>query len=229
MTPPADEAFRALLEKFPPELFERGETLIENTLLQTTDFAPPVEHGSAAAEPGAVPVVGYVVEGLVRGMWDKSSLAPAVRATAIVAGDGRWVGVDAFQFGKNLFRYVALAPTTASIFPVAYMQEEAAREVLFDALRCVSQNWCTTASVMSLGADTLGRRTLLLLFDISRLHPRPELEVRQKDIADMLGVTRQTLQPILKELEKRKLITLGYGEIVIDDPIDLVRRLRKKG
>jgi CRP-like cAMP-binding protein len=221
-------AIEALLERHPPQVFERGETLIETTLLETTDFAPHSDPGAAPSVPGAHPLVGYVVEGLVRGMWNRNTIAPSNRATATVAGDGRWIGADAFKFGKNLFRYAALTPTSASIFPLSYMEEEAPRAVLHDALRSVSLDWCTTASVLSLGADTLARRTLLLLYDMSRLHPRPELEVRQKDIADMLGVARQTLQPILKGIETRGLIHLGYGEILIDDPADLVRRLRRK-
>lgn len=225
---PVQASLRALLEKFPPESFERGATLIDSPLLETADFEPTAESGAPNTEAEAAPRVGFVVEGLVRGTWNRSPIAPQNRATAIVAGDGRWIGADAFKFGKNLFRYAALTPTVASTFPLSYILDEAPREVLLDALRSVSLNWCTMASVLSLGNDTLGRRTLLLLYDLSRLHPRPELEVRQKDIADMLGVTRQTLQPILKGYEKRGLISLGYQEIVIADPVDLVNRLRRK-
>jgi hypothetical protein len=210
-------------------MFERGETLIETVLLETMDFAPKSGPGGGAPVTESAPLVGYIVEGLVRGMWNKNTLAPRSRATAIVAGDGRWIGAEAFKFDKNLFRYIALTDTTATVVPLTYVVEEAPRAVLLDALRSVSLHWCTTASVLSLGADTLERRTLLLLYDLSRLHPRPELEVRQKDIADMLGIARQTLQPILKTFESRGLITLGYGEIVIGDPLDLVRKLRHKG
>lgn len=219
---------RELLERFPPEEFERGATVIDNFLLETNDFLPRSAADTPPGPPGAEPRVGFVQEGLVRGVWSGNTLAPAIRATAIVSGDGRWFGADVFQFGKNLFRYVALVPTTASLIPIAWIREEAPRGVLLDALACVSQNWCTAASVLSLGADTLNRRTLLLLYDMSRLHPRPELEVRQRDIADMLGVTRQTLAPILKKLEEKGLISLGYAEIVIGDPGDLVKKLRRK-
>jgi hypothetical protein len=224
-----ESALRLLLDRFPLETFECGEVLIENVLLETTDFTPSAGSRGAAAAAPVPSFVGYVAEGLVRGVWNRSTLAPLNRATAIVAGDGRWIGAEAFKFGKNLFRYAALTPTSAAVFPLAYMETEAPREVLGDALRSVSLDWCTAASVLSLGADTLDRRALLLLYDMSRLHPRPELEVRQKDIADMLGVSRQTLQPVLKRIEKRGLITLGYGEILIEDPNSLVRRLRRKG
>lgn len=209
-------------------MFERGETLLENSLLLTADFADPTDAREVPVEPGPPPHLGYVLEGLVRGVWDRNTLAPANRATAIVAGDRRWVGVDAFKFGKNLFRYAAMTPTTASIIPMAYLLNEAPRVVLLHALKSVSLDWCTSASVLSLRGDTVIRRTLLLLYDLSRLHPRPEIEVRQHDIADMLGVTRQTLEPVLKRLEGRGLISLGYREIVIGDPKDLVAELRGK-
>ncbi len=216
------------MAKFPPQVFERGETLLENILLETVDFADPADAAAVPAEPGPEPRLGYVHEGLVRGVWNRNTIAPANRATAIVAGDARWVGVDAFKYGKNLFRYDAMTPTRASIVPLAYLTDEAPRVVLLHALWSVSLDWCTSASVLSLGGDTLVRRTLLLLYDLRRLHPRPEIEVRQHDIADMLGVTRQTLQPVLKKLEQRGLVDLGYGEIVIGSPKDLVAELRRK-
>jgi hypothetical protein len=212
--PPDHPEMVAVLERFPPVEFERGQTLIRNTFRQRV----PAE-----------PALGYVFEGLVRGQWNRSSIAPKLRATAVIAGDRRWIGADAFKFGENIFKYVALTRTVASILPLAYVKQEASRRVLLDALHSVSLHWCTAASVLSLGGDTLYRRTLLLLYDMSRLHPRPEIEVRQADVADLLGVARQTLQPVLKTLERQNLITLGYGEISIGEAADLFAALRIEG
>ena len=158
-----------------------------------------------------------------------SAIAPGSRATAVVAGDGRWLGADAFKYGENLFRYEALTPTSASVIPLSWMREKAPRDVLLDALRTVSLDWCTRVSVLSLGSESLYRRTLLLLYDMARLHPRPEIEVRQRDVADLLGVARQTLQPVLKQLERQNLVQLGYGEISIGDASDLYAALRLDG
>jgi hypothetical protein len=221
----AEGSVQALLAAHPPQTFERGEVLIEDSLLQTSDLT--VADTTIEISPDAVHI-GYVVEGLVRGMWNRNSAAPMKRATAVLSGDGRWIGADAFKFGRNIFQYSALAPTSASIVPLRWMREHAPREVLVDFLRSVSLDWCTAASVLSLGADTLYRRALLLLYDMSRLHPRPEIEVRQTDVANMLGVARQTLSPILQKFEERGLIQLGYAEIVISDPKALMDRLRKK-
>jgi CRP-like cAMP-binding protein len=43
----------------------------------------------------------------------------------------------------------------------------------------------------------------------------------QRTIAAMLGVQRPSLNKILKDLEKKKLITLGYGQIQIEDAAGL--------
>ena len=71
-------AVREVLRKFRPRNFERGQTLIRNTYLQAE-----VQRSASLA---------YVLEGLVRGAWHRSAIAPQVRATAIVAGDRRWIG-----------------------------------------------------------------------------------------------------------------------------------------
>jgi hypothetical protein len=110
--------------------------------------------------------------------------------------------------------------------PLTYVVEEAPRALVVEALRCVSLDWCTVASVLSLGNESLERRTLLLLYNLFRLHPRPEIEVRQQDVADLLGVARQTLQPVLKRLEQVGLVTLGYGEICVGDADTLLAELR---
>jgi CRP-like cAMP-binding protein len=204
-----------LLHRFPARAFERGEVLIENTY----------------GQPARVrrPALAYVLEGLVRGVRNKSMVAPANRATVVVAGDGRWIGFDAFKFGENLLRYVAMTPTTAAVIPLDRLDLTTPSGILLHMLRDVSLQWWTVASVMSLGNDKLRRRTLLLLCDLRRLHARPEIELRQSDIADLLGVRRQTLQPVLKSLEKIGLISLGYREITIGDADDLIAELVKEG
>ena len=210
---PYSAAMAEVFARFPAERFERGDVLIENTFMQTNADR---DH----------PMLAYVHEGLVRGAWNRSKIAPRNRATAVIAGDHRWIGADAFKYGENLFRYIALTPTVASMVPLEFLTLNAPRQALIDALKSISLDWCTTASVVSLSAESLERRTMLLLYDMSRVHPRPELEVRQRDIADLLGVARQTMQPVLKRLEKAGLITLGYSEIVVSDAPRLFRELR---
>jgi CRP-like cAMP-binding protein len=200
-----------LLQQFPARRFDRGDILIENT------------YGQAGHTP--TPALAYVAEGLVRGVRNHSMVAPRNRSTVVIAGDGRWIGFDAFKFGENLLRYVALTHTAASVLPMEHVRKHLSEGILLHILQDVSLQWWTVASVMSLGNDTLERRTLLLLCDLRRLHARPEIEVRQRDIADLLGVARQTLHPVLKNLEKAGLLSLGYAEITIGDAAPLLQAL----
>lgn len=197
-----------------PADFEAGEVLIPNTYRQTD----AVDHVARLA---------FVRFGLVQGAWHHSTLAPQHRAAAVVAGDGRWIGLDALKFGENLFRYTALAPTRAHVVPLADLMQGAPAPVVFDVLESVSLAWCTSASLLSLSAAPLDLRVLLLLFDVSRLHPRPDLDLPQRVVAELVGVSRQALNPVLKDLERRGLIELGYSQIVVRDPTRLIEEIRR--
>ncbi|MCE9635337.1 MAG: helix-turn-helix domain-containing protein [Planctomycetes bacterium] len=213
-TQTAAQPDRWLREQYAAEHFERGAIVIENTFMQTD-------------AGGRTPLVAYVHEGLVRGVWHRDKIAPTSRATALVAGDGCWIGVDAFKHGENLFRYQALAPTVATILPMSSLKIEAPRAVVVHAMENLARDWCTAVSLLSLGNQTLTCRAMVLLHHMSRVHPRPEIEVRQQDLADMLGVARQSLQPVLKRLASGGLIDLGYGEIVVADSGRLFDELRR--
>ncbi|HEY0194148.1 MAG TPA: Crp/Fnr family transcriptional regulator [Kofleriaceae bacterium] len=52
-------------------------------------------------------------------------------------------------------------------------------------------------------------------------HPRRTIDLRQEQLAQMLGVSRQTTNQILKELEALGLVKLAYGEIEILDAAGL--------
>lgn len=52
-------------------------------------------------------------------------------------------------------------------------------------------------------------------------HPRRTVELRQDQLAQMLSVSRQTANQVLKELEAEGLIKVAYGEIEIIDTAGL--------
>jgi hypothetical protein len=207
------EGLRDLLDRFPPRSYARGDVLIENSYKRTEVLRQTW--------------LGYVVRGLVRGTWNHNLIAPDNRATTSIAGDGRWIGLDVFKYGENLFRYTAMAPTTASIVPLEYVERDAPRSVLLHALKSASLHWYTSAAVLGLGRYSLERRTLLLLYDMRRLHPRARIEVRQTDVADLLGVVRQTLHPVLVKIEAKGLIGLAYGAILIGEAAPLLAEARR--
>jgi hypothetical protein len=204
----------AFLASFRLRTFQPGQVLVFNTYGQT-DVQDRVAR------------VAYIRQGLVRGAWHRALLAPLHDTTTIVAGDRRWVGLDAFKYGENLFRYTALARTTAHVVPFQDLVERAPREVLLDALEGMSLAWCTASSVLSLSGLALDRRVMLLLYNVSRIHPRRKLELPQKVVADLVGVSRQALNPVLKRLERRGFVSLGYGALTIQQPSRLIDELRR--
>jgi CRP-like cAMP-binding protein len=52
-------------------------------------------------------------------------------------------------------------------------------------------------------------------------HPRRTVELRQDQLAQMLSVSRQTANQVLKDLEASGLIKVAYGEIEIIDTAGL--------
>lgn len=47
------------------------------------------------------------------------------------------------------------------------------------------------------------------------------LKLSQDDLADMLGVARQSLNRVLKELQKQQLIDIAYSSITLRDIMSL--------
>ncbi len=202
------------LSAFTLATFDAGEPVLANTYLQ-----------AGAANRDAH--VAYVHEGLVRGAWHRPAIAPSYDATVSVSGDRCWIGLDAFKYRENLFRYTALVPTTAFVLPLAALVDRAPRAVLLDALENASLAWCTAVSVVSLHGQGLERRVMLLLYNLRRLHPRPLLEVTQRVVSELLGVSRQALNPVLKDLEQRGFVRLGYGKLVVETSDRLIAELRR--
>jgi CRP-like cAMP-binding protein len=205
----------AFLKRFPPRSYDRGDAILLNA-------------STRPAERQEEPALGYVLDGLVRVTWLRGYGAPGNRASAAVAGDGRWIGADAFRAGENLFHYEALVPTSACLVPLAWVREKAPPSLLFDALHSVSLDWCRRVSGPGIAQETDYRRTLLLLYDLRRLHRRPEIVLRQKQVAEMVGVPRPVMLPVLKRLERAGLISVGFGEISVGSAEGLKEALRQR-
>jgi CRP/FNR family transcriptional regulator, cyclic AMP receptor protein len=64
----------------------------------------------------------------------------------------------------------------------------------------------------------LARRLALIVDGYGdHTHARRTVELRQEQLAQMLGVSRQTANGLLKELEARGLVRLAYGEVEVID------------
>jgi len=204
-----------LIERFPPRRFDRGDVVLHGLV-------------PGAPAPKREPALGLVVAGLVRVSWMRGYGAPGSRASAVVAGDGRWIGAEAFRTGENLFLYEALVPTTAALVPLDWIRSKASPAVLFDALHSVSLDWCRRISGPGVSRETDYRRTLVLFHDLRRLHAAPAIELRQKQVAEMVGVRRKELLPILQRLERAGLVRLGFGEVSVGALEDLREALRHR-
>ena len=66
-------------------------------------------------------------------------------------------------------------------------------------------------------APRLARRLLMMAEGYGETGPRRVLHLAQEQLALMLGLSRQTTNQILKELEARGALRLTYGEIEISD------------
>ena len=66
-------------------------------------------------------------------------------------------------------------------------------------------------------APRLARRLLLIAENYGESEPRRVLQLAQEQLALMLGLSRQTTNQILKDLEARGALRLTYGEIEITD------------
>jgi hypothetical protein len=51
--------------------------------------------------------------------------------------------------------------------------------------------------------------------------------VTQKVVAELLGTSRQALNPVLKKLEQGGLVRLGYGEVIIEEHDRIIQELRR--
>ena len=66
-------------------------------------------------------------------------------------------------------------------------------------------------------APRLARRLLMMAEGYGETGPRRVLHLAQEQLALMLGLSRQTTNQILKDLEARGALRLTYGEIEISD------------
>ena len=81
---------------------------------------------------------------------------------------------------------------------------------------------------------TLNARVAHLLITLANIEPQGlaregaevEVHLTQRDLSDMLGVSRQSLSIELKKLERQGLIRLAHAKCVIADPVGLDRYAR---
>lgn len=76
---------------------------------------------------------------------------------------------------------------------------------------------------------TLPIRLMRVLLGMLDDHPQGEISAKQADLADLLGVTRQSINQELRKLERAGLIELGRGHIRVLDRPALARQAGADG
>ena len=155
--------------------------------------------------------------------------ADGVEAVGLLAGPGGWFGEvstldggprthDAIAFGPVRMLHVAQAAidSVASVQPLLYHD--------LALILCAHMRSAQTFIAQSL-AQPISARLARALTAAARSGEGDAVRMRQEDLAAMIGVSRQTINKELKQLEVLGLITRSYGRIRVRD----ASRLRAAG
>jgi CRP-like cAMP-binding protein len=146
-----------------------------------------------------------------------------------VGGPGFWFGELAVLSGnQTLVTAVAHTPVRALLLPKPQFDlivEEDPRsfryfaELIFERYAVLVRAF---ADVQEATPDARLRRRLAALVHLQRSdrkeHGQVALYVTQADLSRMIGVSRQTLNRMLGQLQERGLVELGFRKITVPDP-----------
>lgn len=184
--------------------------------------------GKLIASEGSPPAGLFaILEGEVA--WTRST-GPGDEMLLYVAGPGAWFGHLALARDTPYqFDVVAHAAARVLVLPRAQYQllieedPEHFRRVADVALERMELLIRIYAESRMLPVEDLIPARLATLTELRRSETRQtgsaiRLAFSQEEVASMLGVSRQTLNSVLKRLEAAGLIEVGFRELVIPDP-----------
>ena len=133
--------------------------------------------------------------------------------------------------GKHLFDHIARVNTTLLLTPNSALLKEMQGQpaLCLSLLRQLSTRTEVKYAQVTLDPSVpLATRLAWAIQTLGRLHGHRrgdsivlDMKLSQSDIADWLGVSRQHLNPHLKQLEKNGVISLGRASLIILDPDQL--------
>jgi len=166
-----------------------------------------------------------VVEGEVRLI---SYPAVGVESLAMFLGPGAWFGeLSTIDGGPRPHDAVVAKPASLLHVPLPAFQQIAEDHPLLYRDLGVLIGTRQRAALNSLGhsiAQPISARLARTLAGVARASGGQEAQVRQEDLAAMIGVSRQTINKELKILERAGAIELAYGRILIRDRERLTAR-----
>ncbi len=146
-----------------------------------------------------------------------------------VGGPGFWFGEFGVLTGnQTVVTAIAHTPARALLLPKSqfdFIVEEDPRsfryfaELIFERYAVLLRAF---ADIQESTPDVRLRRRLAALVHLQRAdrteHGHVALDVTQADLSRMVGVSRQTLNRLLGQLQERGLIELGFRKITVPDP-----------
>jgi CRP-like cAMP-binding protein len=169
-----------------------------------------------------------VVDGMVK---VEAAAADGRKTTLIGVTGGGWFGETALLRGGGWpFDVIASQATTLGLLPRATFEWLLGSSIAFNRFvlelvnarlwqfvqRCEHLRFCEAGEHV---AHCLGE-----LFD-ERLYPRTarRLPLSQDEVAQLAGISRPTANRALHELERRGVLSVAYGTVLIHDPQELQR------
>ena len=136
-------------------------------------------------------------------------------STLSFKGEWDWVGLDCFEDGENINQYISVTDSQVWMMPLEWIINSAPKVV---TLSIISQLHETNAYLHAshiLQSRSLKCQVLWSLWEFRRHYSLPEVPISQQDLADISGIHRSKINPILKQLEKDGLVESGYKYIIL--------------
>ncbi|HEY4343880.1 MAG TPA: Crp/Fnr family transcriptional regulator [Parvibaculum sp.] len=175
-----------------------------------------------------------LIEGEIRVI---QTTAEGRSALLLVAGAGAWFGESSMLDGKErhsdaiAFGKVAILQLTPAVF-ARLTRDETAHYACFVQLLGIQYRRAIDY-IINTASLPLPVRLAQRLTSFGRGHGRKtaaglviDLKLSQTDLANTLGVSRQTLNRQLKKFEAEGLISVGYAELTLRKPAVLERLAR---
>ena len=151
--------------------------------------------------------------------------SPGLELLALLIGPGNWFGeLSTIDGGPRPHDAIAFGPTRVLHIRMAQFVRAAADEprLYHDlALLSCSHQRASLAFIAEAVSQPLRVRLARLLLQTFRNTGSLSLEIRQAEIANVLGVSRQTLNKTLRHLANDRVIVSSYAKIIIYDPVAL--------
>ena len=170
------------------------------------------------------PKVGYLLDGMLKGV-----VYPRfghIRSAVLnVVGDRHWFGIEAIATGHNI-EYVSLVSSRYYLFGLDWF-EQAPPPVVRAILHDVSWEYARYMPVNYINKLTLRQRVLSKLCDLREASSLPEIHITHEDLASLVGVHRNKIGAVLKDLEAEGLVEAHYREILLGSHEELLRSYRE--